>query len=112
MTRIRIWTEAYRPFTMGGDVRRPVATEVVASGLLNLGGGYKGYVVKAPNGETRVVEATSGAIVGLTLAEVMDDIREASPEVMRTQIANARERAKKADTVDEAEFWRLMRCDE
>lgn len=108
--KIKIFTRAYRPFLMGGDVHAPVACEAeVADVEYDFGQGFRGYLVHAPNGQTAVVEKRSGAIVGWSLDEVRRDIKEAkSIDMMGEQVIAAVEQSKQADKISEKEFWALM----
>lgn len=83
---------------------------VKCTGPHKLGKGYEGYVATAPNGKTFVAEASTGAIVGDTLENVRADIRIAEASVMREQIRNAEQEAKKAEVADAAFFWSALRC--
>ncbi len=110
---MRIWTEAYRPFIMGGDVRAPVITNVNVEGPFVLPKGVKVFVATAPNGKTFVVEAESGAMIGPNLEQVYSDI-DACPDtaIMCRQIARAKKRQLRAVPVEPAEFWKLLKVDE
>lgn len=105
-----IWTWATFPFVMGGPIRQAVKTDVEpASGPHDLGQGYAGYLVATPAGNTRVAEATTGALVGDTLEDVRRDVAEASSDTMRDQVAAAAEHARSARTIPTDEFWYLMK---
>jgi glycine/D-amino acid oxidase-like deaminating enzyme len=109
-TKITIWTYGHRPFVMGGAVDYPMGTEVEADGPHDLGKGYTGYLVTAPNGKTFVAESETGAIVGADLDFVRNDIKESDPEVVKKQIAHAREELKRLERVTPEQFWTAMRC--
>jgi hypothetical protein len=96
---------------MGGDVRRPISCDVPVSGPFDLGKGYQGYLGVAPNGRTFVVESETGAIVGNTLENVIDDISQGDPDVMRRQIEKARETVKRAQEMSQDDFWRMLKGD-
>ena len=105
-----IWTWGTFPFVMGGPVRQAVKTDVEStSGPHDLGHGYEGYVITTPAGNTRVAEATTGALVGDTLDDVRRDVADASPEAMRDRVAAAADHVRTAKTMTPAEFWRLMK---
>lgn len=106
--RIKIWTAAYMPFILGGDVYQPLFCEVEAQGPIDLGRGYKGYLVLAPDGSTVVAESTSGGLVGPTIQEVRADIKSGSIAVMRKQVEEAVEKGKTARPIAPEEFWTLM----
>ena len=102
---LRIWALRYRPFLMGGDVNRPMATTVIATGPYALGLGYSGYLVASPSGKTHVAEATSGALIGPSLAEVREDVRTGDPALMVQQVQTAQGEAVRAENVSPQEFW-------
>jgi hypothetical protein len=106
---MKIWTEAYRPFLMGGDVNAPVSTEVEVGHRYNVGGGYWAYEVESPSGQTYVVESKTGAIIGTSIFDVISDISEGDPEAMELQIEAAKERVKQADYVTPEQFWSMLR---
>ena len=105
-----VWTEAYRPFILGGDVHAPIATEIEDIGEpFDLGGGYFGHLFQNPNtGDLFVAESTSGAFVGPCPQQVKQDIAEGDPGFMATQVADGIERRKKAAILPEEEFWRQL----
>lgn len=107
--KLRIWTEAYRPFIMGGDCNAPIICEMPVDGPFDLGKGIRGFLAVSPHGQTFCVEAETGAIIGPTVASVRQDVEVADPAVMATQIAQAKERVLKACPVSPSEFWQLLR---
>ena len=107
---ITIWTLAYRPFIMGGDVHAPVGARVAALGPYDLGKGFEGYVVIDPfTGASAVAEASSGALVGPDLSSVRADIAAADEAVMRRQVEESLETRKKVHVLDAEAFWKLRR---
>ena len=108
---MRIWTEAYRPFLMGGDVHAPVSTEMEMEldGLIDIGHGLQAYLIVDPEGQTHVAESTTGAFIGTTIDQVRADLEAADPEVVRQQIEDAKERVKKADYIEPEQFWSLFK---
>lgn len=108
-----IWTEGYFPFTMGGNVHRPVAAHIPDEELgekFDLGGGYFGYLLTSPRTEkTYVVESTTGAFIGPTIEVVRADIKDAHAEVMADQLGAGLLRKKKATTVPFDQFWGLLK---
>ena len=105
--KVKIWTEAYNPFVMGGSCHYALGTKVEADGPHDLGKGRTGYLVTAPDGSTCVAEATSGAIVGPDLETVRGHVEAAEEAVMEKQVADALERGGTAKMVEPEEFWRL-----
>lgn len=109
---MKVWTEAYRPFIMGGDANAPVCCDLEpASPLLDLGKGYQGVLVVSPVGKTFIAETITGGIVGKYIDEVRADVESADEEVMKTQIQAGKLRSEVAVPVTQQEFWRLLRAD-
>ncbi len=104
-----IWTEAYTPFIMGGDVNAPICTEVEVGELIDVGSGFYAYEIESPSGDFYVVESETGAFIGTSILEVVIDISEGDPEVMRQQIEAAAERAKQAKPLSNEKFWSMFR---
>jgi hypothetical protein len=104
---IRVWTLGYQPFRLGGSLWNPMTTILEADGPHDLGKDHYGYVVTAPTGETKIAEASTGAIVGDTLDQVRADLAEADPEVVSRQMQNARSASNHFD-VEPDEFWRRI----
>jgi hypothetical protein len=104
-----IWTEAYMPFIMGGDVNGPICTEVEVGQRYDVGGGYYAYEIESPSGATYVAESETGAFIGTSILDVVLDISAADPEVMAKQIEDARERAKAAQPLSNEKFWSMFR---
>ena len=107
---MKIWTQSYRPFIMGGDVNAPVWIDIEpASEPYDLGKGYKGVTVISPSGKIFVAEIETGAIVGSKIREVRADIEAADEDTMRRQIEDARKRVERACHVHPNEFWRQLK---
>lgn len=107
---MRVYTESYQPFRMGGPYI-PIAIDVEPTrGPIDIGCGYKAYVVMAPNGTTFVAEAITGAFVGPNIRQVRRDIKTGDPAMMKQQIKEAKERMKHAETVSQDKFWAMLRC--
>jgi hypothetical protein len=103
-----VWKKSYRPFILGGDVNAMLGVEVQVGEKFDLGGGYEGYLIANPfTGETRVAEATTGAIVADTLEQAREDVKTGDPEVMAEQLALAAKVVadKKIDVVSAEDFW-------
>jgi hypothetical protein len=110
-TQITIWSEAYRPFIMGGNVHAPLKTSVPATELVDLGKGYKGYIVTSPRGKTFVIESITGGIVGDSLEVVRKDVEQADETVVKEQINAGLKRFKECEAVSPAQFWNALRAD-
>jgi hypothetical protein len=107
---MKIWTNGYRPFIMGGDVNAPVFCDVPVDGPFDLGKGYEGFLAVSPSGRTFVAESITGAIVGSTVAEVRKDVTTADEAIMKEQIAEAQKRVRRAERVSPADFWRMLKA--
>lgn len=108
---MKIWTRAYRPWILGGDVNAPVYTEVEpTSEHQDLGKGYQGVTVVSPSGKTFVVETSTGGIVGHSVEDVRNDVMAADDTVLKRQIENESLNAARAEPVTVDEFWRLLRA--
>ncbi|HEY6093803.1 MAG TPA: hypothetical protein VIU93_02510 [Gallionellaceae bacterium] len=85
--------------------------EVYASEAVHLCESVMGYVLNTPSGETVVVEARSGGLVGNSLESVLDGVRDTpSSELIRQIDSNRKEfnRMKHA-ALPNAEFWAALR---
>ena len=102
-----IWTEGYWPWIMGGDVNAPLGMEVDGGEPISLGDGIQVHEIKLPDGRTAIAEASTGAIVGVNLQTVRDDVAKADPAFMRQQISAAKQRAQKVQRLEVAEFLRI-----
>lgn len=101
-----IWTVGYNPWVMGGDVHAPSGFETEVDKPVDIGKGFKAYVVKSPNKKvTLIAEATTGAIVGNSLRTVRKDVGEGDVEMMKAQVKGAAEMVKKVVLHDAAYFW-------
>lgn len=105
---MKIWTQAYRPFLMGGDVNAPICCELNVEGHYDLGKGYYGCLVISPSGKTYVVEAITGGIVGRRIKDVRYDVEVADTSVIAQQIEDAKLKSQMAEPVSEKEFWRQL----
>lgn len=109
---MKVWTEAYRPFIVGGDVNAPVSCDLEpASSPLELGKGYMGVIVVSPVGKTFIVEVITGGIVGKYIDEVRKDVEDSDEEVLRAQIEIGKRRSEETVPVTQQEFWRVLRAD-
>lgn len=104
-----IWTDANRPFA-DEHTRSPVGIEVSNKRLgkkIPLGRGFFGHVISSPvTGETIVIEAGTGAIVGSELSKVQAEIQECQDiETLRQRIAKGEEHKLNVVKMSEDEFW-------
>ena len=103
---MKVWKMGYFPFTLGGPVHQPISAEMPSGGPFDLGGGYEGYLVTAPDGDVMVAEASSGGIVDGDLEFVRRDIADGDPEVMARQVADAARQGENARAVPVREFFK------
>jgi hypothetical protein len=107
---MKIWTRAYRPFLMGGNVNAPIICDVPVSGPFDIGGGQQGYLAVSPKGHTFVAESVTGAIVGSTIKDVKTDIATADPPRKRAPDGAADEpppsAAQQCERLSEPAEWR------
>lgn len=106
--KLRVWTHAYRPFIMGGNTNRPVATcvEVIEekqTGKITL------FSFKTPKGAIRVAEKLTGAIVGDSIESVEKDLLNSDPKLIEDQLQQAKLYSEQAETLDSEAFFSLYR---
>lgn len=111
---ILVWTRAYRPFVMGGDVNYFIGTWLVVEDLDEILTGHelvpKVYQVTNPrNGTTHIIEPSSGAFVGNDIEEVLKDLEDADNEKIREQIRWAFQMSQEAEVLEPAAFWSKFR---
>ena len=85
--------------------------EVYPSEALGLHEEIYGYVIDAPNGESVVVEAKTGSLVGHSLEVVRDGVREMTRAQLNIQLETGRRefnRMKKQELSND-EFWVAIR---
>lgn len=109
--KMKIWTQAYRPFIMGGNVNAPVMAEVeVSDNEMYVGKGYSVRFARSPKGKLFVIDIITGGIIGNDIEQVGKDIFEGDEDVMRKQIEDMLEYKKTCDAISEEEFWNLLKA--
>ena len=103
-----VWTWGYFPFTLGGEVDRPLKCSLPIKGPFDLEAGYQAFTTESPAGQLYVVESTSGGIVGTSLEEVNDDIQTGDLDLMAEQVETATAHRKRAQAVTPEKFWKLL----
>ena len=85
--------------------------EVCPSGAVALCEGINGYVFDTPSGESVVVEAGTGSLVGQSLEVVRDGIREMTNAQLKTQLDSGKKEFKrmKKHELSNDEFWHAIR---
>jgi hypothetical protein len=103
-----IWTIERKRYASARAVCTDI--EVYPSTAVDLCEGIQAYLLGTPNGETVVVEARTGGLIGHTLEIVMDGIREMSANQLLNQIETAKKefnRMKKQEMPND-EFWKTI----
>lgn len=118
-----VWTLATHGsfMTFGRPEYYPMMTIVETEGPYDLGKGFRGYLVTAPNGKTFVAEATTGAFIQDTIKAAQADIKACTDKrFMQKQVvddaakllANARKpgAANALEIISPEEFWAKLKC--
>ena len=112
----KIYTYKYEPFMMGGNLHRPIATEVEDYEVINFGNGYSGLVVKNLVQEKwHMCLDGCGAMIGTDddkealIAKVTNDIATGDPKIMKEQVDKAFIELKSAEVIDNKEFFRMFK---
>jgi hypothetical protein len=73
--------------------------------------GVQGYVLNSPNGETVVIEARTGGLVGYTLETVLDGIRDMPISELVKQIDSGKKEFDRMRQLElsNAMFWRALK---
>ncbi len=101
-----VWTEAYSPWIMGGDVHAPLGAMLEVGNKFDLGQGQHGYLIQSPTGELFVAEATTGAFIGPSLEQVREDVASCDDiSVMEKQLEAAKLQREKVRVLEPEDFW-------
>jgi hypothetical protein len=103
-----IWTMMRDgPFVLGGSSHwQPTYTTVPrVAGPYECEHDIRVLVVTCPDDTTRVIDASSNAIVGNNLESVREDIRTGDPAVMKAQMEQARAQFAKAKYMAPDQWW-------
>jgi len=87
-----IWTAAYRPFILGGNVHGPVGIKIEPLEIIEIhieDLAIRLGLFRLSDGRTPIVEIISRAIVGHDWRTVLDDIEKSDPAFMLAQITDA-----------------------
>lgn len=106
--KLKVWTEAYRPFILGGDVNAPIMTEIECGNPIAVGKGVNVVEIISPHGTVHIAECTTGALVGTSLFDVRQDIEFASEKIIEEQLSEGKKRVKKATIISAERFWELL----
>lgn len=112
----KIYTYKYEPFMMGGNLHRPIATEVEDYEVINFGKGYTALLVKNPVKEKwHICLDGCGAMIGTDedketlVARVTEDIAGGDEEIMKDQIAQGMSELKNAEVIDNDRFFGMFK---
>lgn len=85
--------------------------EVYPSHAVELCDDINGYVIDTPNGESVVIEARTGSLVGHSLEVVRDGVREVSKTQLNAQLDTARKEFNRMNkqTLSNDEFWKAIK---
>jgi len=111
-TDLLIWTEAYSPFIMGGNVHAPIGcwARIGPADIVKLSDKVSVVEIISQNGDKCVAEMSSGGLVGKALADVRRDFAEADPAVVDKQLAAANVRKAVVRVLTPHEFWSRYRA--
>jgi hypothetical protein len=100
----RIWTVAYRPFIMGGNVNEAISTEVtiIERRMIN---GFNFFTFKTPRGSIKVCDAQTGGVIADSFEELEKNIEGLSKEFLQSQIDGAKERFPNMREMTNEEFF-------
>lgn len=108
----RVWTRAYSPFIMGGDVHQPICADLEVLGPVTLEKKIKGrtntvtfYQTMSPKKKVYYIEKRTGGLMGSSLLQIQKDFDSADPAVLREQLVKMEEYGKTARPVSSGEFW-------
>lgn len=101
---VKVWTMSYNPMAFG-DLHRPIATELLLNPPVDIGRGYRAYIVRSPSGKTFIADAISGAFVGTDLEQVRKDVATGDPALMKMQVEEASKECSQAQLVSNQAFW-------
>jgi len=85
--------------------------EVYPSAALSLHEDINGYVIDTPSGESLVIEARTGSLVGHTLEVVRDGVREMTKAQLNAQLDTARKEFNRMskNELSNDEFWKAIK---
>ncbi len=107
--RLTIWTIARNRYTPASALCTEL--EVYPSEAVILCEDISGYVLNTPNGESVVVEARTGSLVGHSLEVVRDGVREMSKNQLNAQLDTSRKEFNRMNkqTLSNDEFWAAIK---
>jgi hypothetical protein len=110
---LTVWTYAYFPFTIGGNVWQPISTVVETPvAITKTKSGIFLAVIRNPKtNHFHVAEVTTGAFVGFgtthdeAIKEVLKDLSTADKTVVMRQLKDAAKKKQQAHALTPEEFW-------
>ena len=104
---LRIWSQGFRPFIMGGDVHRPMACEITSYSESFLLAKVSIRAAIRPDGVMVFLEP-GGGIVGDQIAVLRRDLMKCSPKLAKEQMERSKKLNDYALLMPEEEFWKGM----
>ena len=104
----RIWTTIHSPFTMGGNVNRPVFTIVPVLERKKMQG-FEFFSFETPKGSIRICECQTGGIIADSFDELKENIKGCTKKELQSQIDGAKSLAEQAKEMSNDEFFSYYR---
>ena len=105
---MEIFTYGYFPFAFDGKVVKPVKCDLPVTSPVDLAAGRQGYLITGPNGGTRVVDATTGLIIGRTLEQVRTDLNAKDPQMFEAHFEKIKAILADATLLTLEQFWSVI----
>ena len=106
---LTIWTIERNRYTAARALCTDI--EVYSSQALALCEDISGYVLDTPNGESVVIEARTGSLVGHSLEVVRDGVREMTKSQLNAQLDTAKKEFNRMNklALSNDEFWKAIK---
>ena len=113
---MKVYTEGYQPFRLGGDLSGPIATEIAEYERVMLTEEHAGMVVENPVKKLHhVFLEACGALVGTgpvreyVIAQARTDAETGDPAIMREQIKQGKKDCKSAEVLSFYDFFSMFK---
>lgn len=109
VVRLSIWTIERNRYTASRALCTDI--DVYPAEAVTLCEDIKGYVIDTPSGESVVIEARTGSLVGHTLEVVRDGVREMTKAQLNLQLDTARKEFNRMNKneLSNDEFWKAIK---
>ena len=109
LVMLTIWTIERNRYTAARALCTDI--EVYPSQALALCEDISGYVLDTPNGESVVIEARTGSLVGHSLEVVRDGVREMTKSQLNAQLDTAKKEFNRMNklALSNDEFWKAIK---